>query len=171
MSNIWKTTFLSSRRGIISAGISAVDIALWDLEGKALKMPVYQLLGAYADEVKCYASAGLYGKNKGVSELSTEIRNYKKQGFKDVKIKVGGLPLNEDEERVKATREIIGSNSRLMIDANYNLNVTESIKMATTLDKYNIYWFEAPSSPYDITGQAFVNNKSPIASMNIPKTT
>ena len=61
---VWKTTALNARRGILSIAPSAVDLALWDLVGKALQAPVYQLLGAFTDQVPCYASAGLYGKRQ-----------------------------------------------------------------------------------------------------------
>jgi L-rhamnonate dehydratase len=71
---VWQRAFrpteLNSRTGIVAAGLSAVDIALWDLMGQALGMPLYRLLGAHADEVYCYASAGLYGEGKTKDALA-----------------------------------------------------------------------------------------------------
>src|SRR6056300_980390 len=96
---VWKTTALNARRGILSIALSAVDLALWDLVGKALQAPVYQLLGAFTDQVPCYASAGLYGKGKDETALAEEMQGYLAQGFSDVKMKVGGVPLEEDVKR------------------------------------------------------------------------
>ena len=160
--DVWQTTSISARRGIISAAISAVDMALWDLIGKTFQTPVYQLLGVFSDQVPCYASAGLYGKDKDQNALADEMRGYLNHGFSDVKMKVGGVPLDQDLERLKAVREAIGSASRLMVDANYTLNVPQSLKMAKAFEPYDIYWLEAPVSPDDLSGQAKVNDLSPI---------
>ena len=160
--DVWQTTSISARRGIVSAAISAVDMALWDLVGKLFQTPVYQLLGIFSDKVPCYASAGLYGKGKDQNALADEMLGYLNQGFSDVKMKVGGLPLDQDLERVKAVREAIGPSSRLMVDANYTLNVSQSLKMAKAFEPYDIYWLEAPVSPDDLPGQAKVNALSPI---------
>ena len=160
--DVWQTTSISARRGIISAAISAVDMALWDLIGKTFQTPVYQLLGVFSDQVPCYASAGLYGKDKDQNALADEMRGYLNHGFSDVKMKVGGVPLDQDLECLKAVREAIGSASRLMVDANYTLNVPQSLKMARAFEPYDIYWLEAPVSPDDLSGQAKVNDLSPI---------
>ena len=160
--DVWKTTSLSARRGIVSAAISAVDMALWDLIGKAFQTPVYQLLGVFSKKVPCYASAGLYGRGKDQNALADEMRGYLNLGFSNVKMKVGGVSLEQDLERVKAVREAIGDSSRLMVDANYTLNVPQSLKMAKAFEPHDIYWLEAPVSPDDLSGQAKVNAQSPI---------
>lgn len=156
------TTALSSRRGIVSAALGAVDTALWDVLGKATGTPLYRLLGAYTDEVRCYASAGLYGLDKAPADLGEEMAGYAAQGFSDVKMKVGGVALAEDLERVQAARDAIGPAGRLMVDANYALNVPQALRMASAFAPYDIYWLEAPLSPNDIAGQAKVNAHSPI---------
>lgn len=160
--DVFKRTELSARRGITSAALSGVDTALWDLIGKATGTPLYQLLGAYDDRVWCYASAGLYGKDKGLAQLADEVRGYLARGFSDVKIKVGGAPLAEDVERVRAVRDAMGAKGRLMVDANYNLDVASALKMANAFAPFDITWLEAPVSPDDIAGQARVNQLSPI---------
>ena len=159
---VWETTALNARRGILSIALSAVDLALWDLVGKALQAPVYQLLGAYTDQVPCYASAGLYGKGKDEKALAEEMQGYLAQGFNDIKMKVGGVPLEDDVQRVKSVRDAIGTKARLMVDANYMLNVPKALKMAHAFEPYEIYWLEAPVSPDDVGGQAKVNALSPI---------
>ena len=157
-----RTTALSSRRGIVAAALAAVDTALWDLLGKVTNTPLYQLLGAYDDKVHCYASAGLYGQDKTPADLRAEMTGYVAQGFRDVKMKVAGVSLVEDIERVKAARDAIGSAGRLMVDANYTLNVPDSLRMAQAFAPYDIYWLEAPVHPEDVSGQAKVNAHSPI---------
>ena len=129
------TTVLSSRRGVVSAALSAVDMALWDLLAKSLNLPLHHLLGAYADDVACYASAGLYADGKTVDDLASEMAGYVAGGFDAVKIKVGGTTLEEDTVRVAAVRDAVGPGVRLMVDAMYNLNVPER------------YAWRAPSSP------------------------
>jgi L-alanine-DL-glutamate epimerase-like enolase superfamily enzyme len=104
----------------------------------------------------------LYGKGKDETALAEEMQGYLAQGFSDVKIKVGGVPLEEDVKRVRAVRGAIGSRARLMVDANYTLNVPKSLKMAQAFEPFEIYWLEAPVSPDDVSGQAKVNALSPV---------
>jgi L-alanine-DL-glutamate epimerase-like enolase superfamily enzyme len=144
----YRPTELSSRTGIVAAALSAVDIALWDLMGQAVGLPFYRLLGAHADEVYCYASAGLYGEGKMEDGLARETAGYVAQGFTGVKMKVGGAPLAEDVRRVAAAREAVGPDIRLMVDAVYNLTVPEALRLARALAPYDIHWLEAPVSPW-----------------------
>jgi len=166
LARVWERAFrsteISARPGIVSAALSAVDTALWDLLGKALRTPLYKLLGAHADAVYCYASAGLYGEGKTPDDLAREMAGYVAQGFTGVKLKVGGALLAEDVARVAAVREAVGPGVRLMVDAVYNLSVPEAIRLARALAPYDIYWLEAPVSPRDVAGQARVNAAGPI---------
>lgn len=156
------TTENSNRSGILGAALGAVDIALWDLIGKAAGLPLYRLLGACDERVFTYASAGLYGQDKGPDDLGAELRGYVEQGFSAVKMKVGGAPLKEDVARVAAAREAIGPDAKLMIDALYNLSVPEALALARAVERYDIHFLEAPVSAHDVRGQAEVNAKSPI---------
>ena len=157
-----ETTENSNRPGIMGAAFGAVDTALWDLIGKAAKLPLYRLLGAYDEQVFAYASAGLYGENKGSDDLGAELRGYIEQGFTAVKMKVGGAPLQEDVARVAAAREAIGPDAKLMVDALYNLSVPQALALARAIERYDIHFFEAPVSVRDVRGQAEVHAKSPI---------
>ena len=76
-----ETTENSNRPGIMGAAFGAVDTALWDLIGKAARLPLYRLLGAYDEKVFTYASAGLYGENKGPDDLGAELRGYIEPGL------------------------------------------------------------------------------------------
>lgn len=159
---MFRSSEMSGRIGTVGAAWSAVDIALWDLIGKRTGLPLYRLLGAASDRVKVYASAGLYGRDKTPDDLAREMAGYVERGFDAVKMKIGGAPMAEDLARVAAVREAIGPEVILMVDALYNLDVAEAIRMARTLERYDIHFFEAPVSPYDIEGQARVAAASPI---------
>ena len=155
------TTQLSSRSGIVGAAWSALDIALWDLIGKAAGRRSTGCSAA-PRSVCPYASAGLYGEGKTPDDLAAELKGYVDQGFTAVKMKVGGAPLAEDVARVAAAREAIGPNVQLMVDALYNLSPPEAIRFARAIERYDIHFFEAPVSAYDVAGQARVHAHSPI---------
>lgn len=154
---LYGSTDHSSRPGIVTACLGAVDMAVWDLLAKHHKMPLYQYLGACRETVPCYASAGLYGDDKTADDLAAEMRSYVEQGFAGVKMKIGALPLAEDLERVVKARAAIGPKHRLMIDAVYSLDVPKALRLARATMPYDIHWFEAPVSPRDVAGQAIVN--------------
>ena len=147
---LWNRMYLNTarygRRGIMMAAISAIDIALWDILGKKAGMPVYQLLGAAKDSLIPYASAGYYMEGKGIPELQAECLGYVDMGFKAIKIKVGGAPVEEDIARVHGVREAIGPNIALGIDANNAWDYPTALKMARACEKEDILFFEEPMS-------------------------
>ena len=161
-SRLFETTQVSTKGGAAFAALSAVDIALWDLAGKALGVPLWRLLGGHSDRVPAYASAGLYGEGKRPAELATEMAGYVSKGFKAIKIKVAGASLREDVARVAAVREAVGPDIRLMVDALYALSVPDALRMARALDPYDIHFLEAPVQRADIAGLARVARESPI---------
>ncbi|MDW7692168.1 mandelate racemase/muconate lactonizing enzyme family protein [Flammeovirgaceae bacterium SG7u.111] len=147
-STMYRRTLDFARRGILVSAISAIDVALWDLKGKILEQPVHLLLGGKKrDSITPYAT-GMYFTNGGeMSEkLSAEAKQYVKQGYKAMKMKVG-LTIEQDIENVQKIREAIGPNVKLMIDANHAYNLREAIQLAQAVEKYDISWFEEPISP------------------------
>lgn len=160
---MFQKTIVSAKSGIMFAAISAIDIALWDIVGKACGQPVYRLLGGASDRVFAYASAGLYGQGKSLQALADEMAGYVAKGYRAVKIKIGGAPIQEDIARVRAVREASGPEIRLMVDALYALTVPDAIKMAKALEPYDIHFLEAPVSPYDIQGLARVQAVNSVA--------
>ncbi|WP_408010196.1 mandelate racemase/muconate lactonizing enzyme family protein [Pseudalkalibacillus sp. A8] len=139
-------TVRAGRRGNVLVAISAIDIALWDHQAKLAGMPLHKLLGSYRDEVPCYASGGYYYEGKEVySKLEEEIQGYMDQGYKAVKIKVGRLSAKEEEKRVELTRNLIGPDVKLMIDANQSyLDVNECLELCRRIERYDIMFFEEP---------------------------
>jgi D-galactarolactone cycloisomerase len=142
--------------GMTISGISGVDIALWDIVGKACGQPVHKLLGgAFRTRVEAYAT-GLYFKNMDRlnEEAVEEARGYVAQGFRAIKMKIGLGSIKKDIDRVAAVREAIGPDRQLMVDANHCFNVPQAIAIGRELEKLNIAWFEEPISPEDLDGYA-----------------
>ncbi len=133
------------RGGIASFAQSAVDIALWDLKGKREGKPLYQMAGG-ADS-SCRAYCGGIDLNFPLPKLLKNIQSYIDAGFNGVKIKIGQPTLEQDVERVKAVRELIGQDITFMVDANYSMTKEEAIKAAKAFKPYDIYWFEEPTLP------------------------
>jgi L-alanine-DL-glutamate epimerase-like enolase superfamily enzyme len=132
-----------SREAIIRIS-SAVDIAAWDIVGKAAGLPLYRLFGGYRSEVPCYVTCAYYREGKDLAELRDEIEMLKAQGHKGFKGKVGGLPLAEDIERMAVVREVIGDDNDLMIDVNRAWDLDTAIEGARLLEPLNPRWLEEP---------------------------
>ena len=159
---IARTATYSLRDGMMYSALSGIDIALWDLQGKIYGVPVSRLLGRQRDRVFAYASGGLYAAGKSVADLAAEMKRYVDQGFRGVKIKVAGAPFREDVARVAATREAVGPEVRVMVDAVYALCVPEAIRLARAIERYDIHFLEAPVAPPDVEGMARVARATPV---------
>ncbi len=136
------------------SAISGIDIALWDIMGRAVNKPVHKLIGgAYRSEVIPYAT-GLYfiDMNKLIEEAVEEALEFKHAGFQAIKMKIGLGDLKLDTKRVAAVREAIGPNVKLAVDANHCFSVPNAIKLGRMLEEHDILWFEEPISPEDHDG-------------------
>ena len=141
-------------KGMASAALSGIDIALWDLMGKACGKPIHKLIGgAFRSEVTCYAT-GLYfiDMDRLIEEAVEEAQGYVAEGFTAVKMKIGLGDPKLDIRRVAAVREAVGADVRLMVDANHCMTVPQAIRIGRELEKLDIDWFEEPISPEDIDG-------------------
>jgi D-galactarolactone cycloisomerase len=151
-------------KGIPISALSALDIALWDIKGKALGLPVYKLLGgAYRSKALVYAT-GLYEPQNVPSiedALAQEALGYKEQGFFATKLKVG-YGVDQDLKYVRAVRKAIGDDMLLMVDANRAYNASEAIRLARQMEKYDVYWFEEPVPPEDLDGYVEVKQNTTI---------
>ena len=137
-----------SRQEVLTA-IAGVDIALWDIKGKAANMPVYKLLGGYTNKARCYVTGGYYQEGKTESDLVRECEGYADMGYTAIKLKVGGVGLEEDIRRVEAVRSALGPGIDIMLDANEGWDVPTSIRAAKSLEPVGIYWLEEPVHWYD----------------------
>ncbi len=153
---------LTGRRGMTTRGISAIDIALWDLRAKVAGMPLYKMLGGFRSRVPTYIAGGYYEDGKGLRELQQEMTEHVEWGAKAVKMKIGAVPMKEDIERVKAVREAIGPDIDLMIDANCAYRWYEAVQLAARVEEYEPFWFEEPIAPDDYEGHKRVAEKTTI---------
>ena len=154
---LWESMWLPKlvgRRGLSTQVISAIDIALWDLMGKALGQSIHRLLGAYTDRIPTYVAGGYYEEGKGLRELAQEMEENLDLGARAVKMKIGGVPIREDVERVRVVREAIGPDIKLMVDANNAYVAYEAIEIARKIEPYDVFWFEEPVAPDDYQGHA-----------------
>lgn len=140
--------------GMAIAAISGIDIALWDIIGKATGKPVHKLIGgAFRGEVQAYAT-GLYfiDMDRVTEEAVEEAQKFVSEGFRAIKMKIGLGSLQKDIDRVAAVREAIGPDIRLMVDANHCYSVPNAIRIGRKLQELDIDWFEEPISPEDVDG-------------------
>ena len=151
-------------KGVPISAMSAVDIALWDIKGKALGVPVHKLLGgAYRDRARAYAT-GLYEPQnvpRVVDALVEEAIGYRDAGFLGMKLKVG-YGIARDLELIEAVRTAIGDDVYLMVDANHAYNAPEAIQLAWRMEPFDIFWFEEPVPPEDLDGYVEIKRQSRI---------
>jgi L-alanine-DL-glutamate epimerase-like enolase superfamily enzyme len=162
--DMYSESLLQGRSGSVMRGISILDTALWDLNARAVKLPLYQYLGAYlAGSVPAYASGGYYLAGKTPKMLGQEMAAYVKAGFNAVKMKVGRLSPREEEARIKAARDAVGPDVHLMLDAN---NAWSDVPTALTYmrryEPYDPYWIEEPFGPDDIDSHARLAELTPV---------
>jgi L-alanine-DL-glutamate epimerase-like enolase superfamily enzyme len=142
--------------GAALQALAAIDIALWDLKGKALGQPLHQLLGARRDRVPCYMSGGLR-RHQSIDQLVADASDFVRRGFGGMKLRLGARPFAEDVERVRAVRDAIGSNAALMVDLNWSLSPPEAIRLGRMLEPFDLFWIEDPVAADDIDGLAEVS--------------
>lgn len=153
---------LIGRRGLTTRAISAIDIALWDLRAKVAGMPLYRMLGGYRDSVPTYIADGYYEDGKGLKELQQEVSEHVDGGAKAVKMKVGAISINEDVARVKAVREAVGPDIKLMVDANCAYRWYEAVQLAVRIEAFDPFWFEEPIAADDYEGHKRIAEKTTI---------
>jgi L-alanine-DL-glutamate epimerase-like enolase superfamily enzyme len=125
-----------------------VDVALWDLAGKAVKLPVYQLIGGFRDCVPAYKSGGNPAEIDGFVKEALQAKEEGFWGYKDhCRHGVEGMM-----KIAPAVREAVGPDFYLMHDAVQQYTYTEAIKVGRTLQKQDYYWFEEPLRDFDLLG-------------------
>lgn len=147
----WRVHYVA-RGGIASFAISAVDVALWDVRGRARGEPLWRMAGGASDRSRVYR--GAIDLNFPFERLMENVRGYVAEGFEAVKIKVGRPDLADDVRRAEGVREVLGPDRAFMVDANYALTVPQAIEAARAFAPLDLLWFEEPTIPDDFTGYA-----------------
>ena len=128
----------------ITAALAGIDLALWDLKGKAANLPVFRLLGGTNAPVLAYATGGYYREDSRDDGYAEEMAGFVANGYTAVKLKAGGGTLAEDAERVQRTREAIGTDTTLLLDCTAAYDVETAIDFARRVMPSNPFWFEEP---------------------------
>jgi len=147
---LWALTNYQGTHGLSLFGIAAIDQALWDILGKSLESPVWKLLGAQHTAIPAYAMVGwLELDTHALQDVSAKAIE---QGFRGVKIKVGGGTLQQDIARITAVRSVIGPETPLMVDANQAFDYTEALRRGMAYQDLDCRWFEEPLAASDTEG-------------------
>jgi D-galactarolactone cycloisomerase len=132
------------RKGVAISALGGIDIALWDLRGKAAGLPVYKLLGAKRHRVPTYASGLLWKRD--ISELREEAERHLGRGFRGMKMRLG-RNYAYDSAALHAIRETIGRDTRLMIEGNARYPLDQAIRLAPEFWQAGVFWLEEPFPP------------------------
>ena len=145
-----KIAFLKewSRNGLLITS-AAIDLAMWDILGKASGQPLFRLFGGYREEVPCYVTCAYYRDGKDLGELREEMEMLKAQGHRAFKAKIGGASLDEDMARLRVIREVIGDEDELMLDVNGAWDLPTAIEGARLLKEIRPRWLEEPVRWFD----------------------
>jgi len=155
---MYRSTIAFGRKGVGMAAISAVDIALWDLVGKATGQPVFRLLGGRTKpKIPVYASR-LYAQP--LEALAAEAHLYKRQGYRAMKLRFGWGPadgpagVERNLALVRTVRETVGDDVDLMADAYMGWTLDYARRMLPLLEPYRLRWLEEPVTPDELHGYA-----------------
>lgn len=146
--------------GVSNQAIAAVEIAMWDIVGKAAGQPVYKLLGAFRDEIEIYGT-GCTNFDVDYEWHREFFRPLLEAGLKGVKCRVGKSK-DWDEDFVANIREFIGDNKKLFIDAYMTYTPETAFEMAGRFAQYKPYFFEEPISQYDLESLEKISKESPV---------
>jgi L-alanine-DL-glutamate epimerase-like enolase superfamily enzyme len=103
--------------------------------------------GAVASRVFCYVGGGWYWPGETIADLQDEMRRHLGNGYTMIKIKIGGLPLDQDVRRIEAVLDVVGAPDRLAVDANCKFDRVDALAWAQRLSPYRLRWFEEPCAP------------------------
>jgi L-alanine-DL-glutamate epimerase-like enolase superfamily enzyme len=145
------------RQGVAAYALSALDIGLWDLAGKAASLPLYKLWGAVTDRVPAYGSGG-WG-SYSIGDLVGEAERYAAAGCRYYKMKIHHPDPRVNRERVEAVAKALGPAVRLMVDVNQKLDVLANLRQARLLEDFDLVWYEEPVLADDFAACAEVAHR------------
>lgn len=150
---------------------AVVDMAVWDAVAKIEEKPLWRLLSdrfnesRHNDRVLVYPGGGYYYPGKEIEQLQKEMRGYREQGYRIVKMKIGGAPIDDDIRRIEAVLEIVGTGDSLAVDANGRYDLETALAFAEAAAPYGLCWFEEPGDPldYELNAELCKHYAPPIA--------
>jgi L-alanine-DL-glutamate epimerase-like enolase superfamily enzyme len=160
---VWATMMANEKpggHGERSVAVGTIDMAVWDAVAKIAGAPLHRLLadryrGGVADErVWVYAAGGYYYPGKDHRALQDEMRGYLDRGYRDVKMKIGGAPLEEDLRRIEAVLAVVGDGSSLAVDANGRFDLETALAYGAAMAPFALSWYEEAGDPLDYELQA-----------------
>ena len=152
---------------VLMSALAGVEMALWDIKGKDLGVPVYKLLGGKVrDSVKCYAN-GWFAGAKTPEEFAEKAKIAVENGFSGLKwdpfgkayLNIDPKSLNDALDCVAAVKDAVGDKVHLIIEGHGRFNVPTAVRIGNALEKFGILWFEEPIPPDDKKGIAWVRSK------------
>ncbi len=144
----------------VAAG--ALDMALWDVYAKAYEKPLWKILSEqfndnqFDEQIFVYPGGGYYYPGKGYEGLKDEFKKYQDQGYKVLKMKVGGDSIDEDLRRIDAALSVVGNGRNLCVDANARFDLKEALAFAEAIQPYDLMWYEEPLDPDDFLSHAIL---------------
>jgi D(-)-tartrate dehydratase len=157
-SAIWNTFMINEKpggHGDRAHAAGALDMAVWDAVAKIAGKPLWKLLserfngGRYDEKVLVYPGGGYYYPGKEIEGLKAEMRGYQDQGYRIVKMKIGGADLVTDMKRIEAVLTVVGEGQNLAVDANGRFDLATALAYAKAMSDYGLFWFEEPGDPLD----------------------
>ncbi len=170
---IWDAAMRNEKpggHGERAVAMAVIDMAAWDLAAKLAGLPLHVLLGelfphaSRSTTATVYAAGGYY-TDGGIADVQHELLGYVDEGYRAVKMKVGGAPLDEDVCRIEAVRSVLPDGVTLAVDANARLDLETAVEYAKALEPYDLAWFEEPCAPLDYAAfaQLAVDYSPPLA--------
>jgi mandelate racemase len=145
-------------QGLIGMAISGLDMAFWDVMARAAQQPVVQLLGGVPSAIPTYDSYGIVDPAADENDILQSVQG----GFRAIKIKLGDGDFGKDQHAVRAVREMIGPDIKLMVDYNQSLDAVEACWRIERLADYDLHWVEEPVKAEDVRGHAQVRLASKV---------
>lgn len=153
---MYKRHHYAGRGGPVAFAMAAVDVALWDLKGRKLGVPLWRLLGGYDPKVRTYA--GNIDLNFPLAKLLEGGSRSVEEGFRSVKMRLGRPTLVEDIDRVEAMRDHLPDDIEMMADANEAWRVDETMRAMMMLQEFDLIWLEEPIAPDNFDGYAHLRS-------------
>ena len=165
---LWQTMIRRVRGSLLSA-VGSVDVALWDLAGRAAGVPVHRLMGSYRSSVPAYASSAVLDSPEEYAEEAVRFRD---AGWQAYKIHPPGEP-EEDIRICEAVRRAVGDDYRIMLDSTWSYDYPAALRVGQAIQSLGFYWYEDPLADDDLYG--YVKLKSqlgiPIMATDLPMAT